>query len=116
MLSDIERLADDLDRRGLPVDGALETLADRRCRNVLEFLVQEQSVAPLSDVTSHLTDDEWNDDERRSTRIQLHHVVLPKLTDVGLVEYRYDAKRVELDESPDCVDDYLQRTAKYGLS
>ena len=111
MLPDVERLADDLDRRGFAVDGALEMLADRSCRNVLAFLARERSAATLSDVTDHLTGDEWTADEPESTRIRLHHVVLPKLADVGLVEYHYDTKRVELRESRNRTNDYLRRTA-----
>lgn len=130
MASQIQRLSDDIDARGLPVDATVETLADRRCRNVLDHLVRQPDSADLDELAPCLSaggdsrdggergdDDDDRDDARRErAALRLHHVVLPKLADAGLIRYDPAENVAQLAESPARVDEYLRRTGRYGLA
>ena len=91
MVSQKRRLEDEVGLDELVVNGLAETLADDRCRNVLYYLVQVDGRAELDELGRSAFE---VDDERANTR--LHHVVLPKLDDVGLLTYDLETKTVEL--------------------
>lgn len=132
MASNIQRLSDDIDARDLPVDAIVETLTDRRCRAVLEHFVRGPDAACVDeltacfsspgaagrDVVGHDADGDAADSDelRERITIRLHHVVLPKLADAGLIRYDSAENVAELAESPARVDEYLRRTGRYGLA
>ena len=89
MVSQRKRLTDETGSNELGVHGILETLADGRCRSVLSHLVWEGGRAELNELARSVSNDE-------GAAVRLHHVVLPKLDDVGLLEYDPEAHTVEL--------------------
>ena len=114
MSSQIERLSDDIDACGLSVDATVETLTDRRCRNVLEYLVRGPCPANVDEIASCFPVD-GDDESNERAALRLHHVVLPKLADAGLIRYDPAENVAELAESSARVNEYLRRTGRYGL-
>ena len=102
MVSQRRRLDDEIDLEELVANGLAEMLADDRCRNVLYYLVQVDGRADLDELGRSALD---IDDESAITR--LHHVVLPKLDDVGLLTYDLETHTVELAFSGSRVRDFL---------
>lgn len=90
MMSHRKRSADGIGATDPDADGILEALTDGRCRRALFHLVREGGRAELDDLARSASDDD------RSAAIRLHHVVLPKLDDVGLLEYDYETNTAEL--------------------
>ena len=89
MVSQRKRLNDETGSNELGAHRILETLADGRCRSVLSHLVWQGGRAELDELARSARDDE-------GAAVRLHHVVLPKLDDVGLLEYDPEAHTVEL--------------------
>lgn len=132
MASNIQRLSDDIDDRDLPVDAIVETLTDRRCRNVLEHFVRDPGSAYADELAACFScpgaagrdavghdadgDDADSNELHERAALRLHHVVLPKLADAGLIRYDPAENVAELAESPARVDEYLRRTGRYGLA
>jgi hypothetical protein len=114
MASKTDRLCDELDANGFPADGALDVLTDSRCRTVLERLAREDGPTELCELRAGLTPEAGGSNDRPASGVtasRLHHVVLPKLDDVGLVAYDWRANVVDLDASSRRVSEYLDRTA-----
>ena len=109
MVSKTDRLCDELDANAFPTDPTLEVLADPRCRTVLERLVREDGPTGLCELTGGLPTEADGSSDRAASR--LHHVVLPKLDDVGLVAYDWSENVADLDVTGQQVEDYLDRTA-----
>ena len=108
MASKTDRLCDDLNANGLPTDAALDALADSRCRAVVERLGREDAPTELDELSSCLSPEIAESNDR--VALQLRHVVLPKLDDVGLVTYDWTANVVTLDEPGHRMAEYLDRT------
>lgn len=108
MASKTDRLLDELDADGIVADAALEVLADSRYRTVLDRLVREEDPTNLSELTASLCPETDESSDRIAS--QLHHVVLPKLDDVGLVTYDWRENVAELDASARRVRTALDRT------
>ena len=111
MVSQIQRLADGLTSEELDADRTLETMADSRCRNVLYYLVREGDSVELDELARFASDA----DHERAV-IRLHHVTLPKLDDVGLLEYDPEAHTVELAHPVSQMRDFLLRFRLPGYS
>ncbi|ELY60799.1 DUF7344 domain-containing protein [Natronolimnohabitans innermongolicus] len=92
--------------RNTAADHLLWVLSDRYTRYVLASVVDESTVTleALTDVVAGLEAAETgsivtsSDHER--IRLWLYHVVLPKLDDVGYLEFDSEAQTVETDEIP----------------
>jgi len=108
MASITDRLCDDLNANGLPIDAALDVLADPRCRAVVERLACEDAPTELDELSPRLSPEIAESSDRVALR--LRHVVLPKLDDVGLVTYDWTANVVTLDEPGHRMAEYLDRT------
>ncbi|SEV86864.1 DUF7344 domain-containing protein [Natrinema salifodinae] len=93
------------------VDTAMDLLADRRRRAVLEYLEQTDGSAPLTELAVEIANQEAGVEpnaisdhgeissrERRSVQISLHHTHIPKLAAADAVDYDSDAKLVTLTE------------------
>lgn len=104
MISQTRQLEDEIGSDELDVNGTFETLDDDRCRGVLYYLVQEGGRAELDELGRSALE---ADDECATSR--LHHVVLPKLDDVGLLTYDLETHTVELALSVSRVRDLLLR-------
>ncbi|MFC4448073.1 DUF7344 domain-containing protein [Halorussus aquaticus] len=81
--------------RGVSLDATFAALADRECRDLLRRLAESDDETFLvTDLAARLierteSDDATGDAETRLTA-RLHHTVLPKLDDAGLVAYETD--------------------------
>lgn len=91
MISQTRQLEDEIGLDELDVNGLAETLTDERCRGVLYYLIREGGRAELDELGCSALE---ADDECATSR--LHHVVLPKLDDVGLLTYDLETHTVEL--------------------
>ncbi|PSP54802.1 hypothetical protein BRC82_08710 [Halobacteriales archaeon QS_1_67_19] len=100
---------EDSEANQLTVDALFDVFTDLRCRTVLAHLARESSAAELSELTSRL--DEDGDSDRLVA--QLHHVILPKLDDVGLVSYDWENNVARLEAPAQRVSDCLHRTRRY---
>lgn len=80
------------------LDALFDALADRRRRYVLYYLaaVEDEAVLAVEDIAERVEswEREWDAAERRESvdggraiRVDLHHNHLPRLADVGLIEY-----------------------------
>lgn len=93
-----------------PPDALLRLLADSERRRIINQLRATNPTAhvTLEELTSQLTTDTEHDPDH--TRIRLHHTHLPKLADIGLIDYDpatntiayhgHDALEVLLDTIP----------------
>lgn len=102
MISQRQRLEDEIGSAELDWDGTGEPLADHRCRSVLSYLVQADGRADLAELSRSAL---AGDAER--AQLRLHHVVLPKLDDVGLLTYDLESQTVELARAGSRVYDVL---------
>lgn len=68
------------------LDELLTVLANNHCRTILsDFRDTSGEVASLDDLANRIADGNGMETER--VVAQLHHSVLPKLVDTGLIEY-----------------------------
>jgi len=70
-------------------------LACPRRRELLSTIVEKHHQIGVEELTTVLTDRShtvWGEYEAATVQVMLHHVDLPKLADVGLVEYNPDEK------------------------
>ena len=75
------------------LDATLDALADARCRSVLGHLADGDADAlVVGDLATRLADDEGDDRTSDPSRLRarLHHTVLPRLDDAGLLDYDAD--------------------------
>lgn len=92
------------------LDAVFDALASRRRRYVLYYLdeVEAESVLAVEDIAERVArwEREWDGaergsaDERRAVRIDLHHNHLPRLADVGLLDYDARTETVRTWETP----------------
>lgn len=82
------------------LDETLAAIADERRRRLLAILRDLDTPERLSALTRNLAAemDLTSPAEIRKLRIRLHHVHVPKLTDVGIVRYDRGQGTVELTE------------------
>ncbi|WP_440008132.1 DUF7344 domain-containing protein [Halomicrococcus sp. SG-WS-1] len=84
---------------GTSFDELLEVVADQHRRFVLYYLQDtDGDVASFEELREHLLAHDLDDSERAT--IALHHRILPRLEDAGLVEYdaRSDTVRYREDD------------------
>jgi hypothetical protein len=91
MASRRRRLENEPELSELDVNELAEVLADERCRKVLYYLVHARGRVELDELGRSVLE---GDDEH--AKVQLHHVVLPKLDDLGLLTYDLETHTVEL--------------------
>lgn len=115
-----EDSSDELSRKGsvtsidtLSLDATFDVLANAERRLILNYLTEaadhEATVDELvSHITQHHADRTGELPSRDSIEMRLHHIHLPKLTEVGLVEY--DARTEQLRYwSDDRLEAWLER-------
>lgn len=94
-----DRREDESELHDLSLNATLEVLAHHHRREILRTLVDApRHVAVVDELVSRLSNRETKRTGERPGRdqivMELHHIHLPKLTEVGLVEY--DARSQEL--------------------
>ena len=97
----------------LSVDTLLDLLRNRRRRYLLYCLDQKvDSVVTVDELTAMLLDWEHrmnagaeagSPDSKRRIRIELHHSHLPKLADLGVVEFDSRSKTIRKRDAPSVV-------------
>lgn len=100
-----ERLSQDL---------VFDVLSSPRRRYVLYYLREHDGSVELSELSSQVAAwenetpvEELTDQERKRVYVSLYQTHIPKLNDVGLVEYDQQSGVVTLTERVDQIDDYL---------
>jgi len=70
------------------VDGAFEALADEHRRRVVRyFQTVEEDVASVDALVDYASERSSETPTRDQLEVRFHHVTLPKLADLGVVEY-----------------------------
>jgi DNA-binding transcriptional ArsR family regulator len=79
----------------LELDEVFAALGDTRRRYLLYTLVNEKSEVPLTELAANIAAWEENkpvsevtDDEHMDVYVSLYHIHVPKLVDVGIVDYQ----------------------------
>lgn len=96
--------------RGRSLDAVFETLASERRRNALYVLYQSAGPLSVSTLAEEVAELEGADAERVATA--LFHVHLPKLADIGVVEYDTDDEAVRLTDLSERFRRYLTSAAE----
>ncbi len=91
-----------------------DVLSNPRRRFVLYYLREVESPVQLNDLARAIaawendTDEsELTDQDRKRVYVSLYQTHIPKLTDVGLVEYDQDEGTVSLTDRSSVIDEYL---------
>lgn len=99
----------------LATDRVLDALAHERRRHVLHCLRnydQTMALADLADEVAVRENEtaitEITAEEVKRVYVSLYHTHIPKLQDVGVVEYSQDRDMVTLLDTADQLDDYLE--------
>lgn len=97
-----------------PLDRVLEALS-RECDRCILYTLMENEVVELDDVIDEVLERESgepattaSDDVRREIRAKLHHQRLPKLEDLGIVEYDHRNGSVRYRNPPPHFEKFLQ--------
>jgi predicted transcriptional regulator len=87
MISDppsLAEVAEETDR----ADALIAALADDQTRQVFQYVYEsDERVFLVDGLVDSLLDAECEPEDRDRLAIRLHHVTLPKMADVGLIEY-----------------------------
>jgi hypothetical protein len=107
----------------LPLDRVFEILKNQRRREVLRHLREQSGQIDLGDLAEHVaavendtTTQALTADERKRVYVGLYQCHLPKMDDIGIVEFNQDRGYVELGETASQLDPYLDtRDAEESL-
>ena len=91
--------------RGISRDTLYELLSDTRQRVVLACLRDRSGPLDLDELATRVAIVEGAD--RNDLRVALHHITLPKLDDLGAVEYDPIGTQVSATDRIDALDPYL---------
>lgn len=97
------------DRR-VNLDELLDVLANDRRRFLIAYLQDRTRPAAVADVATELTKWEWDADNEHipkddifSRYISLHHIHIPKMSEVGFIEWNHERNTIALGEMSDGV-------------
>lgn len=93
----------------LSTDAAFEVLADGYRRAVLSYLAAHESKVELGELADHVRSVD-SLDANGNTATTLHHLHLPKLDEVGVVEYDIDQHTVTPTEKIAALEPYIELT------
>lgn len=99
-----------------------DVLSNERRQMVLTLL-QEDNDAEMTarELSERIAELETNESPaprniRQSAYVSLHQTHLPKLDELGIIEYDQSAKSVRLEKRADQVSVYMETVPKYGIS
>ena len=101
----------ELAARQFDIDAVFETLMDPGRRYVLTYLLQATDTVSLSELVDYAesqVEGGVSNSFRRDITIELTHVTLPKLADLGFIEYDMERQRLERTEQTAVVEPYLR--------
>lgn len=98
-----------------------EILKSDRRRAALEYMRQQLEPVSLRTLSEQVAAREAGEsppprDLRKSVYVSLHQTHLPKLDDVGVVDYDKDRKQIALSERARDVDPYLDMITRFGVT
>ena len=98
-----------------------DVLRNERRRLVIERLREREGTETVRDLSEHIASVESGEEPaprniRQSVYVSLHQTHLPKLDELGIVDYDSDAKDVSLARHAKEVAVYMEVVPKYGLS
>ncbi|NGM70741.1 hypothetical protein G6M89_17300 [Natronolimnobius sp. AArcel1] len=107
----------------IPEEQIYEILANRRRRETIRELMYSSEAAPMSlhqlskEVAARETGETPPPSKlRESVYNSLHQTHLPKLHELGIVQYDRDSRTVQLHERAHDVDQYMAVEAGYGIT
>jgi predicted transcriptional regulator len=106
---------------GLAASDIHDVLRNDRRRLVLERLRSGDGTSTVSELAEHIGGVESGESPpprnvRQSVYVSLHQTHLPKLDELGIVEYDSDAKTVSLADNAADVGVYMEVVPEYGIS
>jgi predicted transcriptional regulator len=98
-----------------------DVLRNDRRRLTLEALREEDGQSTVRDLSEVVAARETGEDppprdKRQSVYVSLHQTHLPKLDELGIIEYDGDSKEVTLQQKVEEVEVYMEVVPEYGLS
>lgn len=98
-----------------------DVLSNERRRQTLEILKEEQTEVELRPLTERIAEIESGESPpprglRQSVYSSLHQTHLPKLDDLGIVDYDKDRKRISIRPEARRVDLYMEVLTPYGIT
>lgn len=105
------------DDRGASLDVIFEILKNSRRREVLHFLRERDEQVSLGELAEHVaaienetTTDALTSSERKRVYVGLYQCHLPKMDDIGVVDFNQDRGHITLTEKADDFEKYLDRS------
>lgn len=99
-----------------------DVLSNERRKMVIDLLREERTEMSARDLSEYIAERETGEsppprNKRQSAYVSLHQTHLPKLDDLGIIEYDQSDKTVALDdEARQQVSVYMETVPRYGLS
>lgn len=98
-----------------------EVLSNSRRQHAIEILKASGGKLSARELSEKIAEAETGESPppsniRQSVYVSLHQTHLPKLDELGIVEYDSESKTIELLERAKEVNIYLETVSKYGLS
>lgn len=90
--------------RDADIEDLLHILSNRRRRYVLSYLQRtDDTVVELSELVDWVMtrEAEFENDQHETVATTLHHIHLPKLAEVGLIDYDAPSNTIRYDRHPD---------------
>lgn len=99
----------------LPLDSVFELLKNQRRRHTLKFLREAEGSVTLSDLAEHVaalendtTPRELSSDQRKRAYVGLYQCHLPKMDELGAVEFNRDRGIIEIGPNAEQLQPYLE--------
>ena len=98
-----------------------DVLRNHRRRLAIKALREDGGESSVRDLSEEVATRETGEspaprDKRQSVYVSLHQTHLPKLDELGIIEYDSDSKIVRLQERVEEVEVYMEVVPQYGLS
>lgn len=99
-----------------------DVLSNERRKMVIDLLRETEGSMSARDLSEHIAERETGESPpprniRQSAYVSLHQTHLPKLDELGIIEYDESDKTVALDEAASAeVSVYMETVPKYGIS
>lgn len=98
-----------------------DVLRNERRRRAIEFLAERDGTHTVDDLAKHIASIETGEsppphDVRKSVYVSLHQTHLPKLDELGIVEYDLRSKKLELTDRAGEVEAYMEVPLRGSVS
>lgn len=98
-----------------------DVLSNERRQLILQFLRDGGGLLTARELSERIAEVETGESPpprniRQSAYVSLHQTHLPKLDELGIVEYDQSSKSVQLNERAEQVNVYMETVPKYGLA